>query len=306
MSMDAEPEQIRVLGRCDDALHAAIVIPALFQQAHSPDAQFIPRCLVRCDTGMVMTTPAPQMWIDRDVDVGPFQKLMHHLELLNGVDDIKYQSYLFFGFSGGEQAEQFFDRLLKNGCDVVGVNCVEQNVCTAICRRTMVKRKFKLGSIGIDCVYTVKHTRGHVKDKANTVVFSLIEAWLKGGKNAKTNFTINQAAPLLTVEDLKEEWAGLTKDEMEGIILLAEEKVKCKRPHTARESFISTMGRKVLAHMTSSSSTPACVKYINHDDYIPLERFVGLSGIICRTFDVISDALVEFPVLEWVANSSGL
>ena len=125
---------------------------------------------------------------------------------------------------------------------------------------------------------------------------------MKAGGAIKTNFSVGTAIVQLTVGDLKEEWAGLTKDEMESIILLAEEKVKCKRPHTARESFICTMGRKVLAHLTSSCSTPACVKYTHHDDFIPVEKFINVSGIVCRSFDVISGAMVEFPVVEWVSG----
>ena len=133
----------------------------------------------------------------------------------------------------------------------------------ALCRRTATRKKLKLGTLRIDHVYALKNLRGHTKEKVNGMFFALIEAWLKTGSSIKVNFAIDTAAPQLTVEDLKEEWAGLTKDEMEEVILLAEEKVKCKRPHTARESFVTTMGRKVLAHLTCSCSTPACVKYAN-------------------------------------------
>ena len=81
------------------------------------------------------------MQLDCIVDVSPFQNLMCHLELINNVDDIRYQSFMLFGFRGGENAEPFFTRLLDNGCDIVGVNCVEPDVCTALCRRTAIRKK---------------------------------------------------------------------------------------------------------------------------------------------------------------------
>ena len=70
--------------------------PALFQPAHLPDAQFIPKCLLRCDIGTIRTMPQPRTQLYCDVDFCPFQNLKHHLELLSSVDDIKYQSLLFF------------------------------------------------------------------------------------------------------------------------------------------------------------------------------------------------------------------
>ena len=54
----------------------------------------------------------------------------------------------------------------------------------------------------------------------------------------------------------------------------------------------------------SSSSTPACVKYTNHDDYIAIEKFIGVSAIICCSFDVISGTMVELPAVEWVSGLS--
>ena len=281
---------------------AVVALPALFQNLGPLEEQFIPTCLIKCDSDKIMTLREPVVHVGRKIALSPFQNLMSNLEMIHGVDDIKYHSFLFLGFSGDAIVESFYTTLVENECDLIGVSYTEPNACTAVCRRTACRRKFKLREYKIDHIFALRNIKGCSKQKTNAMILMLIEAWLQAGESIKVNFIIDKTAPLLTVADLKDEWAGLTKDEIEGIILLAEEKVKCKRPHTARESFISTMGRKVLAHLTSSSSVPACVKYVNHDDYIPVERFVGVSGIICRTFDVISGALVEFPVLEWVSG----
>ena len=304
MSVDAESAGIlapRVEAGIDDV--PVSVIPELFRPAPVLPQDFVPVCLLRCDSGTIRSTPEPLVQVDSDVDVRPFQNLLHRLELLNSVDDIKYQAFLFFGFRDGTHAEPFFAKLLENGCDLVGVNYVEPNVCTALCRRTAVRKKMRLGTMQLDNIYALKTIKGHNKESGNAIVLAVLEAWMKAGRNIKTNFVIDKSVPVLTVDNLKEEWAGLTKEEMESVILLAEEKVRCKRPHTARESFITTMGRKVMAHLTSASSTPACVKYADPADFIPVVKYIATANVVCRTFNVISGELVEFPVLSWVSDS---
>ena len=81
--------------------------------------------------------------------------------------------------------------LIANGCDIVGVNCVEANMCAAVCRRTAVRTKFKIGVLKVDQIYTLK-IRGSLTDKFNCAVVSLIEAWLKAGKSTKVNFELTR------------------------------------------------------------------------------------------------------------------
>ena len=170
-----------------------------------PDAPNASNCLLRSDNGVITSTHEPVTHLDCVIDVGPFRSQMHLLESITFAD-IKYQSVLFFSFSGEEKAGAFYDKLLENACDIIGVNCVEPNVCTAVCRRTAVRKKFKLGDLKIDQIYTLKHIRGGLTDKFNCAVFLLIDAWQKTGKSSKVNFELNRAVPLLTVDDLKQEW----------------------------------------------------------------------------------------------------
>jgi len=89
---------------------------------------------------------------------------------------------------------------------------------------------------------------------------------------------------------------------MESIILEAEEKLKCKRPHTSRESFIAMMGRRVMAHLASTTSVPSSVLYTDGDRFLDISSFVNTETVMCRTFNVITGELIEFPLMEWLTQ----
>ena len=90
-------------------------LPALFQDPAPYEEQFVPICLLQCDNGTVNTVPEPIVLVDRDVDTTPFQKLKNYLEPISCVDNIKYHTILFFGFTGGAMAEPFFAKLELRG-----------------------------------------------------------------------------------------------------------------------------------------------------------------------------------------------
>ena len=170
----------------------AVPVPGLFQQLDMPDAKSPSACLLRSDYGVIMSTQKPVVQLDCATDVGPFRSQMHTLESISAAD-IRYHRVLFFGFSGADNTETFYNMLIANECDIVGVSCVETNLYAAVCRRTLVRKKFKLGDLKVDQIYTLKHMRGD-SHKFNCAVVSLIEAWQMAGKSSKVNFELIRGA----------------------------------------------------------------------------------------------------------------
>ncbi len=79
-----------------------------------------------------------------------------------------------------------------------------------------------------------------------------------------------------------------------------EQLVKSKPPFTARESFVAKMGRKVLQHRSSASSSPACVVYVDSlRSPIALPEFVNVASLVCRTICPLDGHIIEFPLLAW-------
>ena len=278
-------------------------IPVLFQVVPALN-EYVPVIVLKSSHGSVASLQEPLLTTDSVIDTSPFQSLMGNLEKID-MGSIKYQSFLVFGFNGGLSAEVVYAALVSHGCDIVGVNCVQPDVCTAVCRRPRpILRKRFVMDVVMTHVYTVKHVRGpqsaFTKDD---FVFDLLAAWLQSGSNSKVNFEVKTSISESTVEDLKEEWRGHTKDEIEAVILAAEEKVRCGRAHSQKEKFINKMGRKVMAHVMSACPSPACVRYVGGHDMIGLAQYVGVADVVCRTFDVIGGGLIEFPVLSWLTEN---
>lgn len=258
-----------------------------------------PECFLKCSAGIVCKLVEATYFTDNTPHIDEFQSMMTHFERLNSINDIKYQSFVMMGFNGGLQAETLYDKLIANKCDIVGINCVEPNVCTAVCRRTYVRSKLNLGDIVINHVFVMKPASGRRKEEYNKLVLSVLKAWMLTGTNCKINFSIGEA-PTLTCEDLLNDWQDLNDKEVERKIIIAEEKIACKRPHTDRDSFIATMGRKILNFRRSSISTPSCVIYPDDHDILDLENFTDIANIMCKTVNPIDGNIINFPLPHWL------
>ena len=220
-----------------------VPVPAIFKGDAAPAPEVVEvEYFLRCEECSIKKLPVPVYTTDKVPDLAPFHAIFNQLTELTGIDDVKYQTVIIGGFSGGDNAEPVFQKAVENKCDIVGVNCVEPNVCTFFCRRTAPRAKFKMEGIVFNQLYVVKF-KGTSKESSNRQLVQILKAWMQSGSNYKVNFEIDDTPTEMTVADLKDEWATMTKEEMESQILEAEEKLKCKRPHTSRESFIAMMGR---------------------------------------------------------------
>ena len=185
-------------------------LPVLFQPVAAL-SEYKATIVMKSSRGSVASLQEPLLTTDCAIDTSPFQALMGNLEEIDMIDT-KYQSFLVFGFNGGLAAETVYAALVSHGCDIVGVSCVQPDVCTAVCHRprSNLRNKFVLYVV-MTHVYTLKYVRGRSTVFMNDVVFDLLVAWLQSGSNSKVNFEIKTTVCESTVEDLKEEWNGHTK-----------------------------------------------------------------------------------------------
>ena len=109
------------------------------------------------------------------------------MERVNSYEDIKYNSFVIICFRGGDQAEAIYNKMLSNKCDIVGVNCVEPNICAAICRRAAPRSKFDMSGFTLDHVYVVKHVQGRRRDDFNKLIVAVLKAWMRASLNSKVN-----------------------------------------------------------------------------------------------------------------------
>ncbi len=134
----------------------------------------------------------------------------------------------------------------------------------------------------------------------NSMLVNLVRAWLLTGTRCRRNFSVSAVIAPITIGDLRNEWALMDARDIEWHIMECEQLVKSKRPYTAKEAFVAAMGRKVLQHRNSSSSSPACVVYVdNLRAPIALHEFLDVASLTCRTFCPLDGHIVEFPLLAW-------
>jgi hypothetical protein len=277
-----------------------VAVPAVFRPPPQPAVQ--PTTLLRTEHGIVRQLPEAKYISDQAVNIEEFRNLMMYLECLPTISDIKYQRVIILGFDGGLLAEPLFDKLIENGCDIVGVNCVEPNVCSAICRRTKPRSKLNLDGFNFNHIFTFKDIRGKRTHDFNKLTYSVLNAWLKCGTNYKLNFDIMVGSEL-TLEGFIEEWANLTDKEVERIILEAEEKVKVNKIFSDRDQYIATMGRKILTHRQTPGAALPCVFYLDGNiNLLSLNDFVNLDLVKCKTFDVITGAIIQFEISKWFSQ----
>ena len=141
----------------EQTVPAASALPSMFQDGgHAPDVACVGSCLLRCDNGTITSVLVPNVVHESTTDIVPFQKLLCNLERLDSLECVKYNSILFFGFTNTLLGTDLvYAKLLANGCDLVGVSHGTDNTCTAVCRRTATRKKFKLGDVKIDHIFVV-------------------------------------------------------------------------------------------------------------------------------------------------------
>ena len=171
-------------------------------------------------------------------------------------------------------------------------------LCCAFARRTMIKKPIVLHGIGqINGYYIFKNTGNGVH--MNDFVVSLIQAWLQMGKNYLVNF---QMTPVVekTAALLDQQWKDKTPDQCEWDIIECLEKVKMKKPRTARDEFVAVMGRDILKRKKSMQVIISSYKVLADDEnIISLNDFISLDSVVCRSFDVITGETITFPVQDW-------
>ena len=223
----------------DDGDSEAIAIrppahaPALFNliEDNQPVVERETVYAIKCEEGSIALLDEPVYLTDQESNLEHFQKFMLNMERLDTIANLKYNSFAVMSWIGGIYAEQIAARLRDLNCSIVGVNCVEPNVCTAIFLRANAKMRFALGpelEPLIGQVYILKPTRGKSREFTRSLILKGCKAWMHTGTNCKVNFKISNAPPEYTVADLKSEWATMEKDEIETIILACEDHVLCR------------------------------------------------------------------------------
>jgi hypothetical protein len=96
-------------------------------------------------------------------------------------------------------------------------------------------------------------------------------------------------------------WASLSHDEIMMDILTCEDQVVMKRNYSAREFYISKMGHKIAAYLKGVRLTSnTSLELTTNPDLLALDAFDHLGAVVCRTFDVVTGALIQYPVVDWL------
>jgi hypothetical protein len=129
---------------------------------------------------------------------------------------------------------------------------------------------------------------GPVASRSASLTFDFLEAWLQTGGVKWANFDLVQIC-LWTKDLVLSSWAPMETNDINDDILSCEEKVIMKRRHTARDLYISKMGRKLLCYLKElRQATSTSIELVSNPSLLGLSGFDHLGGIVCRTFDVIS------------------
>ena len=90
-------------------------IPAIFKGDAAPEVVEV-EYFLRCEECSIKKLPVPVYTTDRVPDLAPFHAIFHQLTELTGIDDVKYQTVIIGGFSGGDNAEVVFQKAVENKC----------------------------------------------------------------------------------------------------------------------------------------------------------------------------------------------
>jgi len=230
---------------------------------------------------------------------------MSMLEKVLSLSDIKYRRVLVLTFDGAVNGEPVYKALLNTGCDLVGVSSYAPDNLTAICRRASAKRKFMLSICPFTDIYAMRASNNKHND-FNSNMVHLLKDWLMVGYCIMCNFTITDPQKSMTARDLDAKWTsmGLSNNQIEWCIIEAEERAKMKRPRT-EENLTATMGRII---QRARKENQYCTKTSAHKmpadspNYVKMEDFQNIDTVVCRTFNVLTGAMVECQLLDWVQS----
>ena len=100
-----------------------------------------------------------------DIQQDEFKGYVPHFKKFDNPRDLKYNQWGLIDFLGQTTADHMFNELVRNGCDIVGVNHVLDEECSALFRRTAVKKVINIQGIpNIKAYYSVKSQKGGTKD----------------------------------------------------------------------------------------------------------------------------------------------
>ena len=121
-----------------DSLDIPVPTPALFKQVEDDEPGVEPDLdsVLKCSEGSIKQLTKPAYLTDRESNLEPFQKFMQHMQRLDSISQIKHHALIIMSFRGGIHAEVFYTRLFENRCSIIGANCVEPDVCTALAMRS--------------------------------------------------------------------------------------------------------------------------------------------------------------------------
>ena len=267
-----------------------------------PAAPVAVNILASTALGNIIST-APVDVIVADSSPAKFQEMIADMTKLENLDGAKYSAFLVFEFKADATTlAVLFNALVLLHCDIVGVAHHGQTQCSAVCRRTKVRSRFRLPEaleLTVGNVWSFKL----VGKSASTVAdftYEFLQAWGQTGGAMRVNFQMLQVETW-TADLVLMGWSHLSHDEIMRDILNCKEKTVMKRRFSARELFVSRMGREILTYLEGvRSSANTSLELTTNPDLMALEAFDHLDGIVCRTFDVITGALIQYPVIDWL------
>ena len=228
---------------------------------------------------------------------------------LENLEAVKYATFVVLVFKvAGDSCNTtmpvLFDALQDELCDIVGVSHHGGGMCSAVCRRTQQRIKFKLPAELLNVLEITKlHSfklQGRSSAQVASLTYEFLQAWGAKGGDYQVNFQTNEIV-VWTSKLLMLVWAEHTNDEIQLDILACEDNVVLKRPHTPREFYVSKMGRKVATYMKDlRSTTHTCQELTSNSQLMGLESFSHLGGVVCRTFNVVTGAVIQYPVTDWL------
>jgi hypothetical protein len=182
-------------------------------------------------------------------------------------------------FNGRDDSNIMYDELVRNECDIIGVNNVLGEECSCIFRRTKTRQKFTINGVrNITGYYTAKSKC--TRDFNSQIVKALL-AWQTIGPQAYINFDITPFVEM-TSEILMKQWQDMDKAACQWEIIEAKEKcsIKGKDP-SERDKLINKMGGDVLRRKLDMASGSRSISYqymANSIKLINLEDFINVGA----------------------------
>jgi hypothetical protein len=131
-------------------------------------------------------------------------------------------------------------------------------------------------------------------------IYELLATWEGIGGDRRVNFKLLEVE-VWTKDVVLKAWSPLSHDEIMMDILTCEDQVVMKRNYSAREFYISKMGHKIAAYLKGVRLTSnTSLELATNPDLLALDAFDHLGSVVCRTFDVVTGALIQYPVVDWL------